>query len=71
MSLYCTNCHQTHNFDEHPDTGECAYCEGLLVESPEEEKALRQGIGHAIVGAVSDGLAAVGIARKKAGKGTQ
>ena len=41
------------------------------MESPEEEKALRQGIGHAIVGAVSDGLAAVGIARKKAGKGTQ
>lgn len=71
MSLHCSDCKALVDLDEAPDTGECPACGGPTVEAESERNALTQGFANAIVGAVSDGIAAAGIAKKRLGRGQE
>ncbi len=71
MSLHCSDCKTDIDLDEVPDTGECPRCGGPTVEDEGERTALTQGLARAIVGAVSDGIAAASIAKQRIGKGQE
>lgn len=67
--LACSICDAPHDFDLSPDDGTCIICGGALVEDPKEREEVTSSLQRAVVGAVTDGLAAASIARGKATRG--